>query len=133
GIDRRLRDRPHLPGDLPPPARRTRAVGAAPRPLDRGPRPRALPDLRLRRRRFHPLLHRIRRSHAEQPRPPGATALPRGGPGPDGPAGGDPYRQVGRHGPRLDAPLRWFLGPDSALNNVDIQAFISPFSRAASA
>ncbi len=70
-------DRPDHPRHLLPAAGGAGPVGQHPRPLDRRPLPRARPHLPLRprrsRRRADPL-HRLGRSDAAQPRPPGRGA-----------------------------------------------------------
>ena len=61
----------------------------------------------------HPLFHRVRRPHAEQPRPPDTAPVPGGRRGAGRPAGGDPGGQPGRHERGLDPELRRQPGPGS--------------------
>jgi hypothetical protein len=131
GLDGRLRGRPRDPGNLPAAARCPGPVGRHPRPFDRRPLPGALAGLRLRPRRHHPLLPRFRRPHAEQPRPAGATALPRRRPGAGGAAGGGPGRRAGRRGPGVGPGGQRFMDQSSGVKTLDINAFILPYRRLA--
>ena len=114
GVAGRREHRPHRPGHLLPAPRRARPVGEHPGAVDRRPLPRALADLRLRRPGRAPLLHRLGRPHAPQPRPAGGGGHPGRRPRAHRPPPGDPRRQPGRRRPGLGARRRRRVAPGDA-------------------